>query len=223
MKNNLLPYSVLTLLVFAFPLANNAMGQTTNYFPDSGNVGVGTLNPSNVQSWNKVLEVYGNSSAKLLVSTNLESVKMGMFSHFNWAGARGIVGTESQHDLSIQTGYSEKIRVKLNGNVGIGINNPTHKLSVNGTIQTKEVNITATGWADYVFRPEYQLMPLSELEAYIAENGHLPNIPTEADVAGNGVNLAEMNVKLLEKVEELTLYMLQQQKEIELLKQNQKR
>ncbi len=101
-----------------------------------------------------------------------------------------------------------------NGNTGIGTVSPSEKLSVNGTIRAREVNITATGWADYVFRPEYQLMPLSELEAYIAENGHLPNIPTEADVAKNGVNLAEMNVKLLEKVEELTLYMLRQQNKI---------
>ncbi|WP_439488524.1 hypothetical protein [Algoriphagus sp.] len=215
MKNNFLPYRLLTLLIFVCLLANGTMGQTiTNHFPESGNVGVGTLNPSNVQSWNKVLEVYGNSSAKLLVSTNLESVKMGMFSHFNWAGARGIVGTESQHDLSIQAGYSEKIRVKLNGNVGIGTTNPTHKLSVNGTIKTQEVNVTATGWPDYVFKPEYKLMPLSELEAYIQKNGHLPNVPSEAEVMENGVNLAEMNVKLLEKVEELTLYVIELEKKI---------
>ncbi len=88
-------------------------------------------------------------------------------------------------------------------------------IHVNGTVKAKEVNITATGWPDYVFRPGYELMPLSELEAYIAENGHLPNIPTEADVAGNGVNLAEMNVKLLEKVEELTLYIIELEKRME--------
>ncbi|MCE7057179.1 hypothetical protein LZF95_21035 [Algoriphagus sp. AGSA1] len=200
---------ILYSLCFLF-ITGIARSQTNN-FPPSGNVGVGTLNPSNVQGWNKVLEVYGNSSAKLLVSTNLESVKVGLFAHYNWSGARGIVGTESSHDLSIQAGYSEKIRVKLNGNVGIGTNNPTHKLAVNGTIQTKEVNITTAGWADYVFKPEYKLMPLSELEAFIQKNGHLPDVPTEAEVMENGVNLAEMNVKLLEKVEELTLHLIRQE------------
>ena len=69
--------------------------------------------------------------------------------------------------------------------------------------------------ADYVFKPEYKLMPLSELEAFIQKNGHLPNLPTEAEVMENGVNLAEMNVKLLEKVEELTLYVIELEKKID--------
>jgi hypothetical protein len=90
-------------------------------------------------------------------------------------------------------------------------------IHVNGTIKTKEVNVTATGWADYVFRPEYKLMPLNEVEQFIRDNGHLPNIPTEAEVMENGVNLAEMNVKLLEKVEELTLYAIQQDELIKMV------
>jgi hypothetical protein len=88
-------------------------------------------------------------------------------------------------------------------------------IHVNGTIKTKEVNVTATGWADYVFTLGYQLMPLSEVEAYIAKNGHLPNVPTEAEVMEKGVNLLEMNVKLLEKVEELTLHLIRQEKLIQ--------
>lgn len=67
----------------------------------------------------------------------------------------------------------------------------------------------------YVFKPEYSLMPLFDQETIIQENGHLPAIPTEADVLENGVNLLEMNVKLLEKIEELNLYILYQSKEIE--------
>lgn len=101
------------------------------------------------------------------------------------------------------------------GNVGIGVNNPSNKFEVNGTIKTREVNVTTAGWADYVFDPGYKLMPLSDVEAFIQKNGHLPNMPSEKDVLqGNGVNLMEMNIKLLEKIEELTLYMISQEKVI---------
>lgn len=103
------------------------------------------------------------------------------------------------------------------GNVGIGTTNPTQKLEVNGTIKTKEVNVTMTGWADYVFRDGYFLMPLSELKSFIETNGHLPEMPTEVEVIENGLNLAQMNVKLLEKVEELTLYILSQNQQIQIL------
>lgn len=84
-------------------------------------------------------------------------------------------------------------------------------VNVNGTVKAKEVNVTASGWADYVFQDEYDLMPLSELKKYVIKNRHLPNIPTETEVLENGVNLSEINVKLLGKVEELTLYTIQQE------------
>ncbi|WP_057937329.1 hypothetical protein [Algoriphagus resistens] len=111
--------------------------------------------------------------------------------------------------------YYERMRILSNGNVGIGTVSPSEKLSVNGKIKAHEINLTTTGWPDYVFTPEYNLMPLSELEAFIQMNGHLPDVPTEAEVMENGINLAEMNVKLLEKVEELTLYILSQGSKIE--------
>jgi hypothetical protein len=82
-------------------------------------------------------------------------------------------------------------------------------LAVNGTITTKEVMVTNTGWSDYVFRPEYRLKPLSEVAAYIDEHQHLPDIPSEGEVRENGVSLGEMQAKLLAKVEELTLHMIQ--------------
>lgn len=105
------------------------------------------------------------------------------------------------------------------GNVGIGVTNPIYKLEVDGTVKTKEVNITLAGWPDYVFKPGYYLRSLSEVEAYIFNNGHLPNIPSEKEVLENGLSLGEINVKLLEKIEELTLYLLQQDKKIEILEQ----
>jgi hypothetical protein len=100
------------------------------------------------------------------------------------------------------------------GRVGIGTSNPTHTLSVNGTIRSKEV-IVNTGWSDFVFEDDYKLMPLNELEKFIEENNHLPEIPSAKEVEENGVSLGNMDSKLLQKIEELTLYILKQQKDLD--------
>lgn len=110
----------------------------------------------------------------------------------------------------------------IDGNVGIGITNPTNKLDVNGTIHSKEVKIDMEGWSDFVFKKEYILPTLEEVENHIKEKGHLENIPSEEEVLKNGINLGEMNAKLLQKIEELTLYSIQQSKEIEALKEENK-
>lgn len=105
------------------------------------------------------------------------------------------------------------------GNVGIGTTNPgTYKLAVEGIIGAREVVVTTDAWADFVFEPDYNLMPLNELDNYIQENKHLPEIPTTEEVEENGISVGEMNAKLLQKIEELTLYAIQQQEVIELLK-----
>ncbi|GMQ31696.1 hypothetical protein [Algoriphagus confluentis] len=114
-------------------------------------------------------------------------------------------------------------KVIVNGNLGVGTQNPTERLAVNGNIKAREVNVTTAGWADFVFDSEFELMPLSDLATFIETNGHLPGIPTESEVMENGIWLSEMNVKLLQKVEELTLYILRQEekiKELQLIKEN---
>ena len=95
-----------------------------------------------------------------------------------------------------------------NGNVGIGTTAPAYKLSVNGSIQAKEV-IVNTGWSDYVFQPHYHLTALKDVAAYIKANHHLPEIPSETEVQKKGAGLGAMQVKLLAKIEELTLYLVQ--------------
>lgn len=94
------------------------------------------------------------------------------------------------------------------GNVGIGTTAPAHFLHVAGTIGAEEIIVSSTG-ADFVFDPKYRLAPLTEVAAYIQQNHHLPDIPSAREVQEKGVNLGDMQTKLLAKVEELTLHVIQ--------------
>jgi len=91
------------------------------------------------------------------------------------------------------------------------------KLSVHGRMRAESVKVY-TDWADFVFEDDYNLPTLQEVEAFITKNGHLKDIPSAAEVAKDGIDVGEMNKLLLQKVEELTLYMIELQKEIEVLK-----
>lgn len=102
------------------------------------------------------------------------------------------------------------------GNVGIGTRDLEHKLNVDGTIKARAV-ICTTNWADFVFENDYKLRPLEEVERYIKENNRLPEIPAATEVQKNGISLGEANTLLLQKVEELTLYLIQINKENKVL------
>ncbi|MFR9165127.1 MAG: hypothetical protein ACLVKO_02435 [Dysgonomonas sp.] len=104
--------------------------------------------------------------------------------------------------------YSSMV-VTASGKVGIGVENPQNTLDVNGTIRAKEVRVE-TGWADFVFDKDYKLPALSEVKAHIDEHKHLPGIPSATEVQENGVGLADMTTKMMQKIEELTLYVIQQ-------------
>lgn len=128
--------------------------------------------------------------------------------------------TSALRDILFITGNGDDIRmsIKGNGDVGIGTTNPNSwKLAVNGKIRAKEIKVE-TGWSDFVFFDNYKLPTLLEVENHIQEKGHLKDIPSAKEVKKNGIYLGEMNAKLLQKIEELTLYTIQQQKEIEILK-----
>lgn len=103
------------------------------------------------------------------------------------------------------------------GNVGIGTANPTQKLTVNGKILSTEVEVVSSIASDYVFEPEYKLMPLTDLENYLQQHKHLPDFPSAAEFSEKGQNLGKTDDLLLRKIEELTLYVIQQDKEIKVL------
>ncbi len=199
-----------------------------NFSINGGNVGIGTSAPSNVQSWSRVLDVHGAEHSKILATSSTGNVITGIFSHgTNWNGIVGRLGTESNHDLRLMAGYgNDQMTIKTNGNVGIGTTKPTEKLTVKGTILASKIRVlndSEIPASDYVFEPDYNLRSLKEVETFVKENKHLPEVPSAAEFKENGYSIGEMDDVLLRKIEELTLYSIAQQKEIELLKrENQK-
>ncbi|GMN08183.1 hypothetical protein MTsPCn5_35720 [Croceitalea sp. MTPC5] len=149
----------------------------------------------------RAMDSAGNESANsntLTVTTNASS---------GGGGNSSSVWTESNTTAS------------YNGQVGIGVTTvqTEYKLAVNGKIRSKEVRVEQNNWPDYVFSKEYDLPTLKEIQEHINEKGHLPNIPSAQEVEENGIELGEMNKLLLKKIEELTLYILQQEKRIQKL------
>ncbi|SES29621.1 hypothetical protein [Pedobacter rhizosphaerae] len=199
--------------------ANNPSQAWSKVLTEFNNaVGIGTDAPENHEGWDKVLEIRGNGSSKTLVSTN--SVISGIWSHeagFYGAPAGGIVGTYTNHPFTIVTNQTAKLAVLANGNVGIGILNPNDKLAVNGNIRAREVKVESVNWPDYVFAPDYKIPSLAEVAKYIQENKHLPDMPSAQEASVNGISVSEMLRLQQQKIEELTLYLIEKDKTIDAL------
>jgi hypothetical protein len=116
--------------------------------------------------------------------------------------------------------YSNGLAITSTGNIGIGTSAPgPYKLAVEGTLGARRIKVTLVNpWADYVFEKDYALPKLTDVEQFIQSNKHLPGVPSAKEVEKNGIDVAETQTILLQKIEELTLYVIQQQKEIEQLK-----
>ncbi len=127
-----------------------------------------------------------------------------------------LLGTDSNNGIHFATDGDVKMTLTRHGRLGIGTISPSELLTVNGTILAKQI-IVENFTADFVFEDDYPLMPLDELETYIDENGHLPDIPNAASVDAHGSNIGETQTRLLQKIEELTLHVIAQNKRIEQL------
>ncbi len=102
------------------------------------------------------------------------------------------------------------------GNIGLGLSeDPEARLAVNGLIKSKEIDVQPDQWPDYVFQPDYELPSLKSIESYVTNNGHLPDLPSALQVEQEGISLGDMNAILLKKIEEITLYLIEQEKRIQ--------
>lgn len=198
---------------------NTASGIAPSTVPliikSSGNIGIGTNTPAN-KFVVKSLDNDDNIIVLGLQPSINDNTQGGL-----GVAAGGVISLNAYNNLTFQTdggnGYSEHMRINSEGKVGIGTTNFSgdHKLRVEGSIGAREIKVEGTGWSDFVFENDYELKTLDEVEKYISKSGHLPEIPSEADVIENGINLGEMNAKLLQKIEELTLYLIEQNKNLE--------
>jgi hypothetical protein len=210
---------------------------------ESGNIGIGSENPQQKLQIGFSGEngPYNYNKLSIPGQYNFENVYLGQFGNgsaglefINHVGLYASYGIRMKANVDEVAGlqfqyagattaesglvYTTGMFMGLDGSVGVGTVTPgAYKLAVNGTIGTKKVVVTQTGWADYVFDSSYRLMSLPEVAAFIKTNKHLPEIPAAAKVAADGLDVGDTQRLLLQKIEELTLYLIEQHKKNEAL------
>jgi hypothetical protein len=210
--------------------------QVTNVFPNNGNVGVGLTSPTQklhvigsigvtgaikgldagqsldfyARSW-----VMDGSYINLYANDHATAPGQVWITAGNTAtgSAKSIVFGTNQGTITNNFLRADHMVIQADGKVKIGAHPvPSgYKLAVEDGIITEKVKVAVhpTDWSDYVFLDEYKLMSLADLRKYIRRQGHLPGVPSTEEVVESGLDLGKMDAKLLEKIEELTLYILQ--------------
>lgn len=181
-----------------FTIANEISGANIILAPTSGNVGIGTGSP--------LREMHVKGEGALL------AVEGQTYGYMEWypdgysSGRKAWTGFGNANDNNFTIANNSNIVLSPNGSV-----------IVDATLRAKEILVKTNVWADYVFDEDYKLMPLQEVENFINENNHLPNIPSAEEIINTGISVGEMQQKQMEKIEELTLYVINLQKQIEVL------
>ncbi|KQR70900.1 hypothetical protein [Pedobacter sp. Leaf176] len=212
-----------------FRKTNNSAAQSWSriLLETDGKVGVNTVNPTGS------LQVNGNTNGGQLVISrdhlgggegpgmvfknvinNSVQEQIGGIEAKLLSGAVGQVAGFLNFFTVINSTKINAMTLSAGGNVGIGTDNPTEKLSVNGKIRAHEIKVEMANWPDYVFEQDYKILGLQELDAYIKVNKHLPDMPSAKEAELNGIELGGMNKLSLKKVEELTLHLIEKDTQI---------
>jgi hypothetical protein len=197
-------------------------GQALGRITASGSVGIGTTSPDHelvIQGDDPAVQIRDDTTNNSPNAARLELLENssgdfdgGAFFWWNGETNKLLVGTKV-------SGVNTNVLVidRATSSVGIGTQAPgAYRLAVNGPIRAKEI-VVETGWSDFVFEPDYDLPSLKRIEEHIREHGHLPDIPSAKEVAANGVKVGEMESKLLQKIEELTLHLIDMNKRLKTL------
>ncbi|UOY05500.1 hypothetical protein L0P88_16270 [Muricauda sp. SCSIO 64092] len=173
---------------------------------NSGKIGIGTSDPSSN------LHIKSNRAELSIENTNSSE----------WAFIR-LKGPEMNFWDIAQYGNNDYLEFRPKGGSPSVIFKQSGNVAIYGKLESKEIKVTLTPTADFVFESDYNLPTLEFIENYIKEKKHLPNIASAKEMEKNGVNIGDFQIQLLQKIEELTLYTIQQQKEIERLRSLEKR
>lgn len=173
----------------------------------NGNTGIGTTSPRSR------LDI--NGAISITSEIGLPSAGVGVELSYQTSTGHGrLLSFDRTNNIYKVFNLNDNLYIGgVGSNIGIGTPSPDEKLTVNGTIHSTEVKVTpSVPTPDYVFEPDYKLASLEEIKAYVDKNHHLPEIPSAKEIEKKGISLGDMNMKLLKKIEELTLYLVEQQK-----------
>lgn len=222
-----------TTAPFTYTMASSE--GTFNIWTVNNNVGIGTINPktrldlgdlrfgsiSQLPAEGSISE--GDWANYIIGNTSSQRLRLGLVndgytrSEIDMDNSNRQDGTIAFKTTDGSGGAAIRLFVHGNGNIGIGTgstNMPDYKLAVNGTIGSKKVKVTQSGWPDYVFESGYKLPTLVEVETYIKANKHLPEVPSALEIEKHGLDLGDSQAALLKKIEELTLYIIEQDKKL---------
>ncbi|WP_422359352.1 hypothetical protein [Reichenbachiella sp.] len=170
---------------------------------EGGNFGIGTWTPSE----------------KLHLVGNFRIDNGDIMSHGSLTFKPDIDVTGDDEIVFYNNVEEETLRIHTDGNVGIGVAAPTQKLEVDGTVKATSFVTSTASFPDYVFSNSYKKLSLNNLDQYIQANKHLPNMPAEAEVVANGLDVADVVIKSVENIETIYLHLIEMNKKLDLLQQ----